>query len=44
MRVYFDRNFKQWCAVEITGTVTRSAWGDTKEEAIRRFNKLNEKD
>ena len=39
MKVYYDHKFRQWCAEETTDKYSKAAWGDTKEEAIERFNK-----
>ena len=41
MRTYFDKRFNQWCTEDDTGQIM-AAWGDTKEESIKRFNEIKD--
>lgn len=43
MRVYYDNRHKQWCAEETNDNESIAAWGETKEEAIKRFNHAKQK-
>lgn len=40
MKIYFDKKFKQWCVEDNVDGHTVAAWGDTREEAIKRFNEI----
>ena len=40
MRTFYDYVHKQYCCEEIIGDSTTAVWGDTKKEAIKRFNEL----
>lgn len=43
MRTFYDYAHKQYCCEETIGNSTTAVWGDTKEEAIKRFNELKNK-